>query len=69
MCINTNKAVLSPYHLLKMNFYELSSQHREKTDVHLTPNHRIAQPILKLDKMSRMSYTQIKNKLVYLVLL
>lgn len=52
-----------------MNFYGLSSQHRDKTDVHLTPNLRIAQPILKLDKMSRMSYTQMKNKSVYLVLL
>ena len=37
MCINPNKGILSLYnHLLKMNFYELPSQHREKTDVHVT---------------------------------
>lgn len=49
-----------------MNFYELSPQKGEKTDVHLTSNHRIAQPALKLDKMS---YTHIKNRSVYPVLL
>lgn len=43
MCINPNKVAVFIYnHLLKMNFYELSSQDREETDVHLTPNHRIA---------------------------
>lgn len=62
-------SVLIYNHLLKMDFYELSSQQREKTDVHLTPNHRITQPVLKFDKMSRMSYIQIKNQPVYFVLL
>lgn len=52
-----------------MDFYELSAQQREKTDVPLTPNHRITQPILKCDKMSKMSYIQIKNQPVYFVLL
>lgn len=52
-----------------MDFYELSSQQREKTDVHLTLNHRVTQPVLKFDKMSRMSYIQIKNQPVYFVLL
>lgn len=52
-----------------MDFYELSAQQREKTDVHLTPNHRITHPVLKCDKMSKMSYIQIKNQPVYFVLL